>query len=156
MKIYSFHYHEKENVTFDRHAGNNEQYEYRLKDQLMKTLLYIALGGAIGSVCRYLLTKAIQHQWVGVFPWGTLVVNLIGCALIGLLYGLFEKHDILSSDLRLLLTVGLCGGFTTFSTFMNESLLLMRSGEALQSAFYIGGSVALGLLAVYLVQAAVR
>lgn len=122
----------------------------------MKTLIYIGLGGAIGSVCRYLLTKAVQHHWIGAFPWGTMAVNLIGCLFIGLLYGLFDKYDILSADMRLLLTVGLCGGFTTFSTFMNESLALMRGGEALLSALYIGGSIALGLLAVFIGQSLMR
>lgn len=122
----------------------------------MKTLIYIAIGGAFGSVVRYLLSKTIQQHWVGVFPWGTMVVNLLGSLLIGILYGLFEKHNILSADMRLLLTAGVCGGFTTFSTFMNESLSLMRGGEMLLCALYIGGSVALGLVAVYLGQVIVR
>lgn len=122
----------------------------------MKTLIYIAIGGAIGSVARYLLSKTIQQHWVGAFPWGTMAVNLLGCLLIGILYGLFEKHNILSADMRLLLMVGICGGFTTFSTFMNESLSLMRGGEMLLCALYIGGSVALGLVAVYLGQMIIR
>ncbi len=122
----------------------------------MKALLYIALGGAFGSVARYLLAKAVQHQWPGAFPWGTMTVNLVGCLLIGLLYGLFEKHEIMSPEIRLLLTVGLCGGFTTFSTFMNESLALIRGGDLFLSVLYIASSVTLGLLAVYLGQAAIR
>lgn len=122
----------------------------------MKTLIYIALGGALGSVGRYLLTKAIQNHWITAFPWGTMAVNLIGCLLIGLLYGLMEKHDISSPELRLFLTVGFCGGFTTFSTFINESFSLMRGGELMLSALYLGGSVALGLLAVYLGQTILR
>lgn len=122
----------------------------------MKALIYIAIGGAAGSVLRYLLTKGLQHHWAGTFPWGTMAVNLIGCLLLGLLYGLFEKHDILSADLRLLLTVGLCGGFTTFSTYIYESLTMMRGGELALSALYLGASVVFGLLAAYVGQLVVR
>lgn len=122
----------------------------------MKTLIYIALGGAVGSVARFLLTKTVQQLWGGVFPWGTMAVNLVGCLLIGVLYGVTEKHGILSPDLRLMLTVGFCGGFTTFSTFINESLQLMHGGELLASALYVGGSVALGLAMVYIGQAMIR
>ncbi|MCC8176990.1 MAG: fluoride efflux transporter CrcB [Bacteroidales bacterium] len=122
----------------------------------MKALLYIALGGALGSVLRYLLTKAVQGHWPGAFPWGTMTVNLLGCLMIGVLYGLFEKHDVLSPEMRLLLTVGICGGFTTFSTFMNESLSLMRGGELLLCAAYIAASVILGLGAVCAGQALAR
>ncbi|HIW43435.1 MAG TPA: fluoride efflux transporter CrcB [Candidatus Prevotella stercoripullorum] len=115
----------------------------------MKNIMLVALGGAAGSVARYLLSKAIQDTAATAFPWGTMAVNVAGCLLIGLLYGLAAGDGTrLGADLKLMLTVGFCGGFTTFSTFANESLTLAKSGDALLSAAYIGSSVALGVLAV--------
>ena len=116
---------------------------------MLKNILLVALGGAAGSVARYLLSKAIQDTAATAFPWGTMAVNVAGCLLIGLLYGLAASDGArLGADLKLMLTVGFCGGFTTFSTFANESLTLAKTGDALLSAAYIGSSVALGVLAV--------
>ncbi len=116
---------------------------------MLKNILLVALGGAAGSVARYLLSKAIQDTAATAFPWGTMAVNVAGCLLIGLLYGLASGDGTrLGADLKLMLTVGFCGGFTTFSTFANESLTLAKTGDALLSAAYIGSSVALGMLAV--------
>ena len=116
---------------------------------MLKNILLVALGGAAGSVARYLLSKAIQDTAATAFPWGTMAVNVAGCLLIGLLYGLAAGDGArLGADLKLMLTVGFCGGFTTFSTFANESLTLAKTGDALLSAAYIGSSVALGMLAV--------
>lgn len=116
---------------------------------MLKNILLVALGGAAGSVARYLLSKAIQDTAATAFPWGTMAVNVAGCLLIGLLYGLASGDGTrLGADLKLMLTVGFCGGFTTFSTFANESLALAKAGDALLSAAYIGSSVALGMLAV--------
>lgn len=116
---------------------------------MLKNIMLVALGGAAGSVARYLLSKAIQDTAATAFPWGTMAVNVAGCLLIGLLYGLAAGDGTrLGADLKLMLTVGFCGGFTTFSTFANESLTLAKTGDALLSAAYIGSSVALGVLAV--------
>lgn len=82
-------------------------------------------------------------------PSAPLTVNILGCLLIGMVYGLAENNISISPALKLLLTVGFCGGFTTFSTFMNESLSLLRADSAAMMALYVGGSVALGLLAVF-------
>lgn len=114
----------------------------------MNNILCVALGGALGSVCRYLVSKWLQVAATSAFPVGTLVVNILGCLLIGVFYGMAERHG-MGSQLKLLLTVGFCGGFTTFSTFMNENLTLLRSGQLLMAAAYAGASVALGLLAVW-------
>lgn len=116
---------------------------------MLKNIMLVALGGAAGSVARYLLSKAVQDTAASAFPWGTMAVNVAGCLLIGLLYGLAADDGArLGADIKLMLTVGFCGGFTTFSTFANESLTLAKTGDALLSAAYIGSSVALGVLAV--------
>lgn len=113
----------------------------------MKSLLYIFIGGGTGSVLRYLLTLAIQRQAGTAFPWGTLAVNILGCILIGVFYTLASRIHI-TNELRLLLTIGLCGGFTTFSTFSNESLQLLKSGAYPAFFTYVIGSVVLGILGV--------
>jgi CrcB protein len=82
------------------------------------------------------------------FPLGTFIVNILGCFLIGLFYSLSEKSTIINSDIKLFLTVGLCGGFTTFSTFAHENLLLLKGGDIWIFALYTGLSIFLGILAV--------
>jgi CrcB protein len=116
----------------------------------MKTLFIVALGGAIGSISRYGAQVVIYRIYPFVFPIGTFLVNLTGCLLIGILYGLSEKGNLLTPEWRLFLTTGFCGGFTTFSTFAYENANLLRSSEFLYAAFYITGSVALGISAVFL------
>ena len=112
----------------------------------------VGLGGAAGSIARYLLggwvTAAAASQ---AFPFGTFFVNLAGCLAVGLLAGLVERHPgWLAPDLRLLLFVGVLGGFTTFSAFGLDTLQLLRRGEWLLATGYVGGSVLLGLAAVWL------
>ncbi len=113
--------------------------------EIIRNILLVALGGAGGSVGRYLISKCFE----GAFPWGTLTVNIIGSLFIGFLMGLSSK-DALSPELKLLLVTGFCGGFTTFSTFANESLSMMKVGSVLLMSLYVGVSVVLGILAVYL------
>lgn len=113
---------------------------------MIRNLLFVALGGAFGSMGRYLISKWFEGT---VFPWGTLTVNIVGSLLIGLFTGLVSR-DILSPEIKLLLVTGFCGGFTTFSTFAGESFSMMKAGDALLSAIYIGASVAVGILFVYI------
>lgn len=116
---------------------------------MIKNILLVAAGGAAGSVARYLISKAVQGSLLSAFPLGTLTVNVAGCLLIGLVGGLASgPAPTVGQDIKLLLTTGLCGGFTTFSTFMNETCTLAKGGDAVTAALYIGASVALGLLAV--------
>lgn len=117
---------------------------------MIHQLILIALGGGLGSVARYLASKWIQGSVLSAFPLGTLVVNVGGCLLIGLLYGLSQRGAMQSPELKLFLTVGFCGGFTTFSTFMNENLTLLRTGQLLHTALYAALSLFLGLLAVHM------
>lgn len=106
-------------------------------------------GGAIGALCRYLTSFALQRSVCStVFPWGTFCVNLTGSFLIGLLWGILESFDS-SHGARLFLIVGVLGGFTTFSSFSLESLLLFKAGEVKSALLYIAGSNMGGLLLAY-------
>ena len=110
---------------------------------MIQNLLLVALGGAGGSVLRYMLSNINTS-----FPWGTFAVNVLGSFLIGLLVGLMSK-GVLSPEMKLLLVTGFCGGFTTFSTFANESFSMMKAGDVLLTALYVGASVIIGILAVW-------
>ena len=111
---------------------------------MIQNILLVAFGGAVGSVCRYLIS-GLNSEY---YPWGTFAVNILGSLLIGLLVGIVNKGG-LSPEMKLLLVTGFCGGFTTFSTFTNESFGFMKAGDIMLSALYIGASVAVGVLAVW-------
>ncbi len=115
----------------------------------MKETLYIFLAGGAGSVMRYGV-QLLMHERIRPyhFPWATLAANVGGCFLIGLFYALSARLH-LPTETRLLLTTGLCGGFTTFSTFCNENLTLLRQGHAGLFVLYTGVSLALGIGAVW-------
>lgn len=116
---------------------------------MLKQILLIGLGGFIGSIARYLVSKLNTHvEWFSI-PVGTLVVNVAGSLLIGFLIGISEKSPILTVELRMFLMVGLCGGFTTFSSFTGEGLMMMRNGQFLPLLLYTGLSILLGFTAVY-------
>ncbi|MGB4415950.1 MAG: fluoride efflux transporter CrcB [Paludibacter sp.] len=116
----------------------------------MKQLLLVGLGGFIGSVARFLVSKLNLSWHFLSIPMGTLTVNVVGSFIIGFIVGISAKSEIISSDLRLFLMVGFCGGFTTFSSFTNENLMLMQNGQLLTVLLYTAGSILLGFLAVYL------
>lgn len=115
----------------------------------MKILLFIGSGSFLGGIARYLLSRGIQNSVITSFPLGTFWVNIIGCFLIGLIYGLSDRGTPISNELRLFLAVGFCGGFTTFSTFSNENLALLRDGSILYFSLYAGLSVFIGLLVTF-------
>lgn len=115
---------------------------------MLRNLLLVAAGGALGSAARFLLSKVIQENAATVFPLGTFAVNVAGCFVIGLVYGLSARGNAMGADLRLVLTTGFCGGFTTFSTFCNEGWGLFNSGSIITGALYTLGSLAVGIAAV--------
>jgi CrcB protein len=117
----------------------------------MTNLLLVGVGGFIGSVLRYLLSAYVQQSVKSInFPWGTLVVNVIGCFLIGLLASLAETRGLFSDGSRAFVFIGILGGFTTFSSFGNETLNLIRGDQMMNALANIGASVILGLFAVWL------
>jgi fluoride exporter len=116
----------------------------------MKQLLLIGFGGFIGSIARFLVSKLNMSWHLLSIPLGTLTVNIAGSLVIGLLAGLATKTELLSTDFRLFLMVGVCGGFTTFSSFTNENMMLIQNGQVLTALIYISASVILGLAAVFL------
>ncbi len=116
---------------------------------MIKNLLLIGLGGFAGSIARYFVSKLNNHIELFSLPVGTLLINIIGSFLIGFLVGISEKSPVLTVELRMLLMVGLCGGFTTFSSFTGENLMLMRNGQFLTLFLYTGLSILLGFSAVY-------
>jgi CrcB protein len=113
-------------------------------------ILIVGLGGGVGSILRYLCQKWINESYQHNFPLATFLVNVFGCLLIGIFYALGEKGNILSPQTRLLLITGLCGGFTTFSTFAFENMNLLRTGDNFYFFLYGVGSIVLGIAAVYI------
>ncbi|MCX6148179.1 MAG: fluoride efflux transporter CrcB [Candidatus Kapabacteria bacterium] len=116
---------------------------------MLKEALIVGLGGFIGSASRFLLSQFINKYFNITYPLGTLIINLFGCFLIGIILGLFEKENIISPNLNLFLTVGICGGFTTFSTFSNDSLILFNESDYLGLTFYMGISIFFGILLTF-------
>ncbi len=114
----------------------------------MKIIVAIGIGSCIGGISRYLLSQFIQNKFLSSFPFGTLGVNIIGCFLIGIVFGVSERGN-LSNEWRLFLATGVLGGFTTFSAFSNETVGLLREGQLWHAFTYIACSVLIGLLATF-------
>lgn len=123
---------------------------------MLKAFVAIFFGGGIGSALRYAVQLLLHERIVSYnFPWATFGVNIVGSFLIGLFYAVSAKFN-LSDEVRLLLTAGLCGGFTTFSTFSNDNLIMLRNGEWFLCLVYVILSVTLGIAACLLGSSIVR
>lgn len=116
---------------------------------MIKNILLIGLGGGLGSIARYLCQKWFMDHHLHAFPWATFMVNIIGCFLIGLFWGIFLKPFAGNESWKLFLMTGICGGFTTFSAFTLEGIGLIKEQKLGLFFIYIGGSVVIGLLATY-------
>ncbi len=116
---------------------------------MLRNLLIVGTGGLIGTVMRYLVQVHIEKLMGSTFPMGTFLINILGSFIIGVVYGLVDKGNLIGPEWRLFLAVGLCGGFTTFSTFSADTLNLLKDNSFIQMLSYTGGSVLFGLLAVY-------
>lgn len=115
----------------------------------MKNLLLVFIGGGLGSVLRYVIYRFTNSITVSPFPYGTFLVNITGCFFIGFFVFYTERYNIQGLQWRLFLVTGLCGGFTTFSTFSFENLTLIDEQRIFLFLTYTIGSVALGILATY-------
>ena len=117
----------------------------------MQSILLVGLGGFLGAVARYTLGGFLLHMTgQDRFPVGTFTINVLGCLVVGVLAGVAERYDVPGPDARLFLFTGLLGGFTTFSAFGLEAMHLVRRGDPGTAALYAGGSVVLGVTAVWL------
>lgn len=116
----------------------------------LSNILIVGAGSCFGGMARYIVSRIVQTSTSGTFPWGTFTVNVIGCLIIGIIYGLLDRGFQLSDGMKLFLTVGFCGGFTTFSTFMHENYLLFEGGNPLIFLLYAALSFSAGLCLIYL------
>lgn len=119
-------------------------------------MLIAGAGGFVGTCCRYLVTRWCAMMFSGTWPLGTFLVNIVGCFVFGVLLGLFEKTQTVSTTESLLLVTGFCGGFTTFSAFAGEVCLLGDKGQFVTSLVYLLASVAIGVIMVIAGRALIR
>ena len=117
---------------------------------MLRTILIVGTGGFIGSVMRYLVQFYVEKGMSSTFPLGTLIANIVGSFVIGMVFALVEKGNLLSSEWRVFLSVGICGGFTTFSAFAYNNFIMIKEHSYGQLLFNLGGNIFLGILAVYL------
>ncbi|MHA6279784.1 fluoride efflux transporter CrcB [Salinimicrobium sp. CAU 1759] len=115
---------------------------------MIKQALLVFLGGGVGSVLRFLISRNLNQ--LSAIPLGTLLVNFSGSLIIGLVLGLGLKQEVFSANATLLLATGFCGGFTTFSAFSFENQALLKAGDYLNFGIYSAGSIVLGIAAVLL------
>lgn len=109
----------------------------------------VGVGSFIGGVGRYLISLLIQNKFLSTFPYGTLAVNIIGCFLIGVVYALSDKGSV-NMEWRLFFATGVLGGFTTFSSFSNDTISMMRDGQYWHAFAYVAFSVIIGLAATFI------
>lgn len=117
---------------------------------MLRLIFIIGTGSFIGSIIRFLVSRFIQNHSVSAFPFGTFIVNILGCFLIGLFYGLSERGNLLNAEWRIFLTVGFCGGFTTFSAFAIENIALLYDSNFFHFTLYTALSVFVGFMATWL------
>lgn len=116
---------------------------------MYKAMLIAGLGGFIGTCGRFLVGKLAHHIFSSPFPYGTFAVNVIGCFIIGIFFGMVEKTHLISSNMNVFLITGFCGGFTTFSSFSDDMYLLLQNKHWGYFSLYLGLSIILGIVLVW-------
>jgi fluoride exporter len=116
---------------------------------MLRTIILVGSGGFIGSVLRFLVQYYAEKSLTDTFPWGTLIANLAGSFIIGIIFALAEKGNLLMAEWRIFLAVGICGGFTTFSAFSYNNYMMLKEQLYGQLMLNIGGNLILGIVAVY-------
>ena len=112
---------------------------------MIKSICIVGIGSFVGGTLRYLISIGMKNICTQGVPWGTLIVNLLGCFIIGVIFALFSRYSTTAHPWCLLLTTGLCGGFTTFSTFANESIQMLQNGYWGSFLAYVSTSVIAGI-----------
>lgn len=123
---------------------------------MFKAMLIAGAGGFIGTCLRYLVGKFCHFYCSSPFPWGTFAVNIIGSFVIGIFFGLAERAHVISPNMNVFLITGFCGGFTTFSSFADDMFLLMQNKHWLYFSLYLGLSIILGIVLVWLGRSLVK
>jgi fluoride exporter len=117
---------------------------------MLRTIILVGTGGFIGSVMRYLVQYYMEKSMMSTFPWGTLSANIAGSFIMGVVFALADKGNLLNAEWRIFLTVGICGGFTTFSAFSYNNYMMLKEQVYGSLLLNIGGNLLLGIFAVYL------
>ncbi len=116
---------------------------------MLRTILLVGSGGFIGSVMRYLVQYYVERSLSSTFPWGTMIANIAGSFIIGMIFALAEKGNLMNAEWRMFLAVGICGGFTTFSSFAYNNFTLIKENSFIPLLLNVGGNLFLGIIAVY-------
>src|SRR5690625_7004236 len=112
---------------------------------MTRVIILVGLGGGLGSIFRYLTSVVVTKYFQTTFPLATFTANILGCLIIGVLLGLFERQQLTNPDLKFLFITGFCGGYTTFSAFASENINLFQSGNPLTAFLYIASSIFVSL-----------
>jgi len=131
--------------------ADDSYFLFTISSAMLKNILFVGLGSGLGGVIRYILFVAIDQTGKQFsFPIKTFLVNIIGCFALGLFYGLADRGQFTDNQVILFLTMGLCGGFTTFSAFSHDNIVLLKNGNFLLAMFYMLLTVLLSFIALYL------
>lgn len=117
---------------------------------MLRTIILVGSGGFIGSVMRYLVQYYMEKSMMSTFPWGTMIANIAGSFIMGAIFALADKGNLLNAEWRMFLTVGICGGFTTFSAFSYNNFTMLEEQLYGSLLLNIAGSIVFGIFAVYL------
>ena len=117
---------------------------------MTRNIVLVGMGSCVGGIARYLTQLFVQKHYPATIPYGTLTANILGCFIIGIIYALAGRGNILTPEMRLFFATGFCGGYTTFSSFAYENISFLQDAEFFNASIYVLISIAIGFIAVYL------